>query len=78
MKQISKSQFKPKALEYMRHVEQSGEPLIITDRGKPTLELRPVQADSIKEDPMTYLQGVIIDYVGPMEPVAEDDWDQDQ
>ncbi len=61
----------------MRQVEQSGEPLIITDRGKPTLELRPVQADGIKEDPMTYLQGVIIDYIEPMEPVAEDDWEQD-
>lgn len=75
--QISKSQFKPKALEYMRAVERTGEPLIITDHGKPTLELRPYRADSTREDPRSYLKGVVLDYVDPNEPVGEADWEAD-
>lgn len=38
---VSKSRFKPQALEYFRQVEKSGEPLIITDRGKPVLKVLP-------------------------------------
>ena len=42
--QVSKSQFKAHALEYFRKVETTGEPLIVTDHGKPTLEIRKVAA----------------------------------
>ncbi|MFP3559849.1 type II toxin-antitoxin system Phd/YefM family antitoxin, partial [Paraburkholderia sp. SIMBA_049] len=34
---VSKSEFKARALEYFRLVEASGESLIVTDHGKPTL-----------------------------------------
>ncbi|MFT4677809.1 MAG: prevent-host-death family protein [Patiriisocius sp.] len=78
MKKVSKSQFKPKALQYMRDVERTGEPIVITDRGKPTLELRPVSAQGVKQDPMTYLKGVVLDYVDPTQPVGEEDWDQNE
>ena len=36
---ISKSQFKPRSLEYFRLIEESGETLIITDRGRPVLKV---------------------------------------
>lgn len=73
--QISKSQFKPKALEYMRHVEKTGETLVITDHGTPTLELRPYRPKGTREDPMTYLKHSVLSYVDPTEPVGDDDWD---
>ena len=38
---ISKSQFKPHALELFREIEATGRPLIITDNGIPKLEIRP-------------------------------------
>ncbi len=41
VEKISKSQFKPHALELFRAIEASGRPLIITDNGVPTLEIRP-------------------------------------
>ena len=75
MQQISKSQFKPKALEIMRKVEKTGQAIIITNHGTPTLELRPYSADQIKQDPLTYLKGSVLEYVDPLEPVGEDDWD---
>jgi hypothetical protein len=40
---ISKSQFKPRALEFFREIEATGRPLIITDNGVPKLEIRPYQ-----------------------------------
>jgi prevent-host-death family protein len=39
--QVSKSQFKAKALEFFRQVESTGESVIITDHGVPTLEIKP-------------------------------------
>jgi antitoxin (DNA-binding transcriptional repressor) of toxin-antitoxin stability system len=39
--QVSKSRFKAKALELFRQVTTSGEPLVVTDHGRPTLEVRP-------------------------------------
>ena len=43
---VSKSKFKPQALEYFRQVEESGEPLVITDRGKPVLKILPYSQQS--------------------------------
>lgn len=45
---VSKSKFKPQALEYFRQVQESGEPLIITDRGKPVLKILPYSQQGIK------------------------------
>lgn len=75
MEQISKSQFKPHALEIMRRVEQTGQSIVITDHGKPVLELKPFKAESLKDDPADYLRGTVVDYVDPTEPVGDDDWE---
>ncbi len=37
---VSKTEFKARALEIMRRAEETGEPVIITDRGRPVLKLR--------------------------------------
>ncbi len=54
--QISKSQFKPRALEIFREIEASGRPLIITDNGVPRLEIRPCRAP---QDRLAALRGSI-------------------
>lgn len=58
----------------MRRVQQTGQAIVITDHGKPVLELRPFRTDSTREDPASYLKGSVIDYIDPAEPL-EDDWD---
>ncbi|MDD2742137.1 MAG: type II toxin-antitoxin system Phd/YefM family antitoxin [Rhodocyclaceae bacterium] len=70
--EVSKSQFKAKALEYFRQVEASGESLVITDHGQPKLEVRPYQTDA--RDPLDVLRGSVLRFDQPMAPVAEDDW----
>ena len=71
---VSKSRFKAKALEDFRRVEASGEPIVITERGKPTLELRRLQAD--RPGPSEALKGSVLWYDDPFAPaVDEEEWE---
>jgi prevent-host-death family protein len=70
---ISKSKFKAKALEYFRQVETTGEPLVITDHGKPALEIRKIAKDD--RDPLEILRGSVLRYDDPFEPVGVEDWE---
>lgn len=57
---VSKSQFKAKALEYLQRVEATGEPVIITDKGRPTIELRRLRTE--QRTPLERLRGSVIEY----------------
>ena len=70
---VSKSEFKAKALEFFRQVEASGESLIVTDHGKPTLEVRPYRG--LKRNPLDVLRGSAMRYDNPTDPIAIDDWE---
>lgn len=70
---ISKSQFKPRALEYFREVQQTGGELIITDRGRPVLKIIPYSDDP--EAWLRPLRGSVLRYKAPTEPVGVEDWD---
>lgn len=71
--QISKSEFKAKALEYFRQIESSGESVIVTDHGKPTLEVRPYRG--MGRHPLDILRGSVVRYEKPTEPIAVNDWE---
>lgn len=70
---ISKSKFKAKALEYFRQVETTGEPIVITDHGRPALEIRRIARD--ERDPLEMLRGSVLRYDDPFEPVGVEDWE---
>lgn len=74
--EVSKSEFKAKALEFFRHIEASGESIIVTDHGKPTLEVRPYRR--IDRNPLDILRGSVIRYDNPTEPIAEEEWEAAQ
>lgn len=42
---VSKSKFKPMALEYFRRVQETGEEIVITDRGKPVVKIMHAQQE---------------------------------
>jgi prevent-host-death family protein len=71
---VSKSKFKPQALEYFRQVEKSGEPLIITDRGKPVLRIMPYAKRPLKG--LESLRDSVVKYEKPLDPVGLEDWEQ--
>jgi antitoxin (DNA-binding transcriptional repressor) of toxin-antitoxin stability system len=69
---VSKSEFKAKALEFFRHVEASGESVVVTDHGKPALEVRPYR--SAERNPLDILRGSVVRYDDPLSPV-DVDWE---
>jgi len=72
-KLISKSRFKPKSLEYFRQVEESGEELIITDRGRPVIKVIPYSAEPTNV--VQLLRNSVKSYKKPVEPVGIEDWE---
>ena len=70
---ISKSQFKPQVLEYLRMVEQQKKSLVITHAGKPVVKIIPY----IKKDDsaLARLRGTVISYKHPFEPVGLERWE---
>jgi antitoxin (DNA-binding transcriptional repressor) of toxin-antitoxin stability system len=71
--EFSKSQFKAKALEILRRVEATGEPVLVTDHGKPTIEVR--RHRSLARSPLDLLRGSVVEYRDPTKPVGEQDWE---
>jgi prevent-host-death family protein len=70
-KTVSKSEFARRALAYLREVEETGEPLILTDRGRPVVRVVPqAPADAV----LASLRGCVVRYDDPMEPVGVEDW----
>lgn len=70
---VSKSQFKPQALEYLRLVERTKKPLVITHAGKPVVQVIPYSEDPKKK--LEALRGSVIYYKNPTEPVGLDEWE---
>ena len=73
MQTISKSRFKPKALQYFREVQETGHEIIISDHGRPVLKISPFREDT--KTILGELRNSVVQYDDPLEPVAEDDWD---
>ena len=73
MTTVSKSRFKARALELFRQVEQTGKPIVITDRGKPVLRLVPYSEDP--ESTVRMLRETVVKYRAPTSPVADGEWE---
>jgi prevent-host-death family protein len=71
---ISKANFKARALEIFRRVEETGEPVLITDRGRPVLRLEPYYGED-DDAVLASLRGSVLTYQNPTEPVGEDAWE---
>ncbi len=73
MEEISKTEFKAHALEVLRDIERTGQSRIITDRGRPTLEIKKLRQREV--DPLELLKGTVVKYEAATAPVADDDWE---
>jgi prevent-host-death family protein len=69
MREIAAGEFKAKCLAVMDRVNKTGEPVVITKRGKPVAKLVPVENE--KEEFLGRLQGIVKilgDIESPIEP----------
>lgn len=71
---VSKSQFKAKALEYMRLVEKNNQPIIITDMGNPVIQISTYKPEKEVDD-LQFFRGTLLKYIRPMDPVGVEDWE---
>jgi prevent-host-death family protein len=70
MKKISKSALKARMLEHLRRVEETGEELIVTDRGRPVLRIVPVRERTPAAALFAGLRGKVIYHGDLLEPTA--------
>jgi antitoxin (DNA-binding transcriptional repressor) of toxin-antitoxin stability system len=71
--EISKSRFRAHALEIFRRIEQTGDAVIISDHGTPSLIITkyiPSRSGALQR-----LKGSVLRYDAPLDPVAADDWE---
>lgn len=69
--QVSKSRFKARALAYLRKVHETGEPVVILDRGRPVVKVVPYRSEA--DDILRILRGSVKRYEEPTQPVAVED-----
>ena len=72
MKAVSKSKLKARMLEIFREVEQSGEGIIVTDRGKPTLRVEPLQPQQPVDEVFADLRGRVVYHDDLLTPETEE------
>lgn len=72
---VAKSELKSKMLEYFRHVEQSGEGIIVTDHRKPVLKVIPINP---KRDPKDIFKDLIgkVKYHEDINTPTLEEWDE--
>ncbi len=73
---VSKSQFKAQALEFLREVEKTKTPLVITHAGKPVAKVTPYQEEDKDKAILESLRGTLKFYKDPDKPAADpEDWE---
>ena len=74
---VSKSQFKPQALKYIRQVEKTGQSLTITHWGKPTVKLVPANPKTDQEilDSLKGTVEILVSEEEFLEPIGVEDWE---
>ena len=75
-REVSKSHFKAQALALFREIETTGEAMVITDHGRPSLEVRPYRPSGTGAmPPLQALRGSVSHYEAPFDPVDENSWE---
>ena len=73
MQSISKSKLKANMLRVFRELEDSGEELIVTDRGRPVLRIQPVSRKKTVEEVFGAIRGGVI-YHEDINLPTTDEW----
>ena len=71
---IPKGTFKARALEIFRRVQDTKQPVVITDRGRPVLILEPFYGED-NAAVLASLSGSVQRYSEPTQPVGGQDWE---
>ena len=73
MPSISKSKLKANMLRIFRHIENTGEELIVTDHNRPVLRIQPIAQKKTVEEVFDTIQGKVI-YREDINTPTTDEW----
>ncbi|HUF37114.1 MAG TPA: hypothetical protein VMN57_01215 [Anaerolineales bacterium] len=73
-KTISKSKLKARMLEIFRRIEASGEPLIVTDYGRPVLKIVPIGPKADVSSLFGDIQGKLV-FLEDINAATIDEWE---
>ncbi|MDQ3037662.1 MAG: type II toxin-antitoxin system Phd/YefM family antitoxin [Myxococcota bacterium] len=69
---VSKSALKARMLEYFRHVEQTGEELIVTDNNRAVLKVVPISTRQPASSVFADVRGRVVYHEDILAPTAEE------
>ncbi len=67
VQQVTEAQFKGRALELFRKIEESGLTVVVTDQGRPVVEIRRYRRN--QRSPLEVLRNSVVDFKRPTEPI---------
>lgn len=70
---VSKSVLEGEMLEYFRHVEETGEELIITDYGRPAIKVVPIRTRILAAEVFGDVRGRVVYHEDILAPTT-DEW----
>ena len=73
MPSISKSKLKANMLRIFRHIENTGEEMIVTDHNRPVLRIQPIAQKKTVEEVFGTIQGKVI-YREDINTPTTDEW----
>ncbi len=73
MPSISKSKLKANMLSIFRHIENTGEEMIVTDHNRPVLRIQPIAQKKTVEEVFGTIQGKVI-YREDINTPTADEW----
>lgn len=71
MKTVGAAEFKARCLRLIKQMSQDGEPLTVTNRGRPVAILSPIPEQARSESIIGAMAGTVLAYDDPFGPAAE-------
>ncbi len=75
MQVVAVNTLKANLSQYLNALQENGEPIYITKRGKIVAKLENYNKEKGWEEARKRLKGSVLHYEGETEPVGEDDWE---
>ena len=72
MEKVSKGVLKARMLEYFRRIEETGEPLTVTDRGRPVLKIIPLRPRRPAAEVFADVRGRVVYHEDLLTPTTEE------
>ena len=71
MKTVGAARFKARCLRLIKQMRQDGEPLTVTNRGRPVAILSPIHEQARSESIVGAMAGTVLAYDDPFGPAAD-------